>query len=110
MLTRNLCSRRLKSKHKKWRRIFTVVPRAWELRLLDARRICTVKLALELLYINWYDKGKPIAVTSKVAAAAKLCPRSKSNALAELEQLGLITVDRCVRRSPLVTLLLVPKG
>ena len=40
------------------------------------------------------DKGKPIAVTSKVAAAANLSARSKSRALAELEQLGLITVDR----------------
>jgi hypothetical protein len=101
----------LKSKHKEWRRIFTVVPRAWEVRLLDAKRICTYKLALELLYIHWLDKGQPIAVTNKVAAAAKLCARSKSNALAELEQLGLISVDRSARRSPRVTLLLVsPRG
>jgi hypothetical protein len=100
----------LKSKQKKWRRIFTVVPRAWELRLLDAKRICTVKLALELLYINWLDKGKPIAVTSKVAAAAKLSARSKSNALAELERLGLISIHRSARRSPRVMLLLMPSG
>jgi hypothetical protein len=75
-----------------------------------AKRISTFKLATELLYINWLDKGKSIAVTSSVAAAAKLSARSKSNALAELEQLGLISIDRSVRRSPRVTLLLVPKG
>ena len=39
-----------------------------------------------------------------------LSARSKSRALAELEQLGVITVDRGMRRSPRATLLLVPKG
>ncbi len=95
----------LKAKRKEWRRVFTVLPRSWEIRLLGATRICTYKLATELLYLHWLNKGKTIAVTSKVAAAAKLSTRSKSRALAELEQLGLITVDRGVRRAPRVTLL-----
>ena len=105
------CSRRRKSKRKEWRRNFTVVPRAWELRLLECEAgLHLSSLALELLYIHWLDKGKPIAVTSKVAAAAKLSARSKSNALAELEQLGLIPIDRSARRSPRVVLLLMPSG
>jgi hypothetical protein len=100
----------IKSKRKEWRRNFTVMPRSWELRLLGAKRVSTFKLACELLYLHWLDKGKPIAVTGKMAAAAKLSARSKTNALAELERLGLIMIDRGVRRSPRVTLLLVPRG
>ena len=48
-----------KSTRKGWRRICTVVPRAWELRLLEASRISTYRLAHELLYLHWYGKGAP---------------------------------------------------
>jgi hypothetical protein len=94
-----------KSKRKGWQRICTVLPREWELRLLDAKRIVTYRLAIELLYLSWYDKGKPITVSGKVAKAARLSGRSKGNALDELEQLGLIEVDRKPRKSPRVALL-----
>jgi hypothetical protein len=94
-----------KSKQKEWQRHWTLIPRAWELRLLQAKRISTYRLAIELLYLHWYDGGKPIAVTGKVAKAAKLSASSKSNALAELAQLRLIEMDRGPRRSPRVTLL-----
>ena len=47
-----------KSKRKGWQRICTVVPREWELRLLEAKRISTYRLAIELLYLHWYGKGK----------------------------------------------------
>jgi hypothetical protein len=94
-----------KSKRKEWQRLFTVIPREWELRLLEAKRVSTYRLAIELLYLHWYGKGKPITVASKVAKAANLSVRSKWNALAELERLGLIEVDRGLRRSPRVILL-----
>ena len=97
-----------KSKQKGWQRYYTVVPRAWELRLLEAKRVSTYRLAIELLYLRWYGKGKPIAVTGRVAKTAKLSVRSKSNALAELEQLGLIEMERGLRRSPKVVLRHVP--
>jgi hypothetical protein len=87
-----------------WLRSFTQVPRAWEERLLNATRVSTFKLAHELLYMNWCGKGGPIPVTSQVATAAKLSPRSKWRALRELEQLGLITIDRGPRKAPRVTL------
>ena len=96
------------ARNKGWQRLCTVVPRAWELRLLEAKRVSTYRLAIELLYLHWYGKGKPITVTGKVAKAAKLSVRSKSNALAELEQLGLIEMERGLRRSPRVVLLHVP--
>jgi hypothetical protein len=96
-----------KSKRKGWQRLCTVVPRAWELRLLEAKRVSTYRLAIELLYLHWYGNGKPVIVSSKVAKAAKLSVRSKWRALVELEQLGLIETDRRLRRSPRVILLRV---
>jgi hypothetical protein len=92
-----------KSKRKGWQRHCTVVPREWELRLLEAKRISTYRLAHEILYLHWYGKGKPVTVSGKVARAVKISARSKWEALAELERLGLIEVDRKPRRSPRVT-------
>lgn len=88
-----------------WRRVMTQVPRQWELKLLKASRISTYRLAHELLYLGWYSKGEPIAVTSQVAKATGLSVRSKWRALRELEQLGLIKIVSGSRKSPRVTLL-----
>src|SRR6476660_1671785 len=76
-----------KSKRKGWRRICTLVPREWELRLLEAKRVSTYRLAIELLYLHWYGNGKPVTVSSSVAKAVGLSDRSKWNALAELIRL-----------------------
>jgi hypothetical protein len=94
-----------KSKRKEWQRHCTMIPRAWELRLLQAKRISTYRLAIELLYLHWYGKGKPVIVSGKVAEAVKISARSKWEALAELERLGLIEVNRKPRKSPRVVLL-----
>jgi hypothetical protein len=94
-----------KSKGREWQRHYTLVPREWELRLLDAKHMGTYRLAIELLYLHWWDKGKPVTLSGKAAKAVKLPARSKSRALAELERLGLVSVARQPRRSPRVTLL-----
>ena len=94
-----------KSSRKRLQRNYTLVPREWELHLLKAKRISTYRLAIELLYLHWYNNGKPVTVSSKVAQAAKISVRSKWEALAELERLGLIEVDRRPRKSPRVVLL-----
>jgi hypothetical protein len=94
-----------KSKRKGWQRLCTVLPREWELRLLEAKRISTYRLAIELLYLHWYGKGKPITVSSKVARAVKISATSKWEALKELERSGLIVVDRKARKAPRVVLL-----
>jgi hypothetical protein len=99
---------RNKSKGKRWQRMYTLVPREWELRLLEAKRVSTYRLAIELLYLHWHGKGSPITVSGKVAQAAKLSGRSKGNALDELEGLGLIEVDRKPRKAPRVVLLHTP--
>jgi hypothetical protein len=97
-----------KSGRKGWQRLCTMIPREWELRLLDAKRVSTYRLAVELLYLHWYGKGESVTVSGTVAKSVKLSTRSKSNALAELELLGLIEMDRSPRRSPRVALLHVP--
>ena len=94
-----------KSKRKAWQRVYTVVPREWELRLLSTKRISTYRLAIELLYLHWYYNGKPVTVSSKVAQAVKISVRSKWQALAELERLGLIEVTHRPRKSPRAVLL-----
>jgi hypothetical protein len=91
-------------KREGWQRICTVLPREWELRLLKAKRISTYRLAIELLYLHWKGNGKPVTVSGKVAQAVKIAARSKWEALAELERLGLIEVDRSPRKSPRVVL------
>ena len=74
-----------KSKRKGWQRICTVVPREWELRLLEAKRISTYRLAIELLYCTGTARASPIIVSGKVALAAKMSVRSKWKALDELD-------------------------
>ena len=74
-----------KSKRKGWQRICTVVPRAWELRLLEAKRISTYRLAIELLYLHWYGKGAPITVSGKVAKRPSCPAVRKETPLDELD-------------------------
>ena len=99
-------------KRKQWRRVSTLVPREWEVKLWEATRTSTYRLAHELLYRWWRAgtdkfscKGDPIVASSELASSVKLSPRSARNALYELERLGLIVVERTPRRAPRVTLL-----
>ena len=98
-------------KAKAWRRNFTRVPREWELRLLQAKRIASYRLGLEILYRSWRAGNEPIAVTNAVTNAANLSARSRWNALAELQRLGLIEIEYGGRCAPRVTVLhLTDKG
>jgi hypothetical protein len=91
------------SKRKGWQRNYTVVPRVWQLQLLEAKRISSHRLAIELLYLHWYG-GSPVTVSDSVAEAAKLSRSSKWRALVELERLALVEVNRGSGKSPRVTL------
>src|SRR5262245_49323926 len=97
------------AKPKKWRRQFVRVPWGWIVRLRPARRACTFKLALVLLYEAWRAGGQPIVLSNVLSQAEGLSRRSKWNALAELEGLGLIQVERRPRRSPRLILLNQPE-
>jgi hypothetical protein len=95
---------------KRWRRYYTIVPRAWSLRLMGASGR-THQMATELLYQRFrldqdaYTRDLPIVVSNAVAKAAGISARSKTRALNELKRLGLIEMVRSSRRSPRVILL-----
>jgi len=98
-------SKPLPKRRKQWRRQFARVPWEWVERLRPARRVCTYRLALLLVYEHWRQGGRPIALSN---VAAEMPPRSKWRALAELESLGLIAIERRKRKAPLITLYELP--
>jgi hypothetical protein len=92
-------------KHKKG---CVVVPMAWVERLTKAKRLGTSKLAHQLLYAFWRNHGVPITVSNMMATKAGLHRNRKALALSELEELGLILVERCAwPQAPVVTALLL---
>jgi len=91
-------------KRKKWRRQYVQFPWAWVERLQAAKRISTYRLALLLVYESWRSGGKPIVLSNVLSTAEGLSRRSKWRALAELEALGLVEIERQQRRSPRLVL------
>ena len=89
----------------KWRRQFIQFPWTWVERLQSATRVSTYRLALLLIYESWRTGGRPIVLSNLMSQAERLSRRSKWNALAELERLGLVRVERRRRRSPRLVLL-----
>jgi hypothetical protein len=89
---------------KTWQRQFVRVPWGWVQRLRTTKRVSTYQLALVLLYEHWRTGGKPIVLSNIAMQAEGLSRRSKWNALVELTELGLITIERKRRRSPRVVL------
>jgi hypothetical protein len=93
-----------RKQRKAWRREYVRVPWAWVERLQAARRVSTYRLALLLLYEHWRTGGQPVVLSNIWSQAEGLSPRSKWNALAELERNGLVEVKRHRRRAPRATL------
>jgi hypothetical protein len=77
-------------------------------RLRNAKHASTFKVALFLLHRTWETKRHAIRLSN--TAVPGLARRSKSRALEELEALGLVVVERQIRRSPLITVLLATEG
>ena len=92
-----------KPKPKKWRREYVRVPWEWVERLQSSRCVGTYRLALVLLYEFWRTGERPVVLSNASAQAGGLPRRSKWRALAELEGLGLVRVERASRKSPRVT-------
>jgi hypothetical protein len=98
-----------KPKRKKWRREFVRVPWEWVERLQSSQRVSAYRLALLVLYEFWRTGRRPVVLSNGLTLDVGLSPRSKSNALAELERLGLIKVKRAHRKSPQATPLLLSR-
>ena len=73
-------------------------------RLAQARYTVTYRVALHLLYQHWKTRGRPIPLANGVLRMEQGVARTtKWRGLRELEQLGLVKIERRRRRSPLVT-------
>jgi hypothetical protein len=94
-----------KAKPKKWKRHYVRMPWFWVERLRLARRTVAYRLAFFVVYEYWRSGGRPIVLSNLTAAAEGVSPRSKTNALADLERLGLIKLERRARCAPRVKVL-----
>jgi hypothetical protein len=89
----------------KWQKRFTLVPWAWADRLKEARYISTYRVALHLLYEHWRTGGRVIRLSNSTLKEEGIERREKWRGLRELEQLGLIKIERRPRKAPLITVL-----
>jgi hypothetical protein len=80
------------------------VPWSWVERLQLAKRVSTYKLAHLLLYEGWKNGGKHLVLSNVLAAEAGLCRQAKWRGLAELEELGLVRLERRKGRAPRIVL------
>jgi len=101
---RNATPEQKQTRTKKWRRQFVRFPWAWAERMKSTQRASTYRLALLLLYEHWRTRGQVIVLSNVGLEQEGLTRRSKWRALAELERLGLLLVERLPRKSPRVTL------
>ena len=79
-----------------------MVPWSWVERLAKARFTATYRVALHILYRHWKGGGESFTLSNGAVAMEGVGRRAKWRALGELERLGLITVERRPRRTPLI--------
>jgi hypothetical protein len=84
---------------------FTMVPGIWKEQLTKARHIATYRIVLHILMRDWESGGEPFTLSNGALALENVSRRQKWRALEELEQLGLIVIERRKRKSPLITAL-----
>ena len=82
---------------------FVKVPWSWVERLAKARYTATYRVALHILYRRWKSSGKPFTLSNGMVAMEGVSRWQKWRALRELEQLGLITIERRKRKTPRIT-------
>src|SRR5262245_6877146 len=82
-------------------RKFVMLPWSWVEQLQGASG-GTYAVAITLLWLHWRQKGGPVKLTNKAPGLAGTTRFAKKRALANLEQLGLISVERRPRKSPLI--------
>ncbi len=81
---------------------FTMFPHAWLERLKGARLIASYRVSAYVLHRDWKDPGRPVTLSNVASAEIGVSRWMKWRALDELERLGLVSVERRGRRSPLV--------
>lgn len=84
-------------------RQFVMVPLWWKNQLSRATHACTFKVALELLYRHWRGGGEAVSLPN--VGLVGVSDGTKWRALKELEDLGLVAIERRPKKSPLVTVI-----
>ena len=92
------------AKVRKRREHFVRVPWTWVEKLVSASGK-TWQMAVWLLYFHWKGGGAPIKLANGMLRYDGVSRRTKWRALAELEALGLVAVERRPKRSPVVRVL-----
>jgi len=88
-------------------RQFVKVPMSWVdcLSLVSARHAgCAYRIALALLRRQWERRTNTFTLSNKVVTEMGSSRRTKWRVLGELELLGLIKIERRLKRSPVVTI------
>jgi hypothetical protein len=102
-------STRTPTKIRKRRERFAMVPMWWYERLMKkAKSAKTGPLAIYLAYRSWQNKHMPFKLPNGMLGYDGASRKHKRAALQELEGMGLISVERRPRKSPLVTVHLKP--
>lgn len=91
------------AKVRKRREQFIIVPMVWFEKLAGATNQ-THRVALYLLHLHWKNHSKPFKLPNGMLQIDGISRYSKWRALVELEQRGLISVERRPGKSPLVQL------
>lgn len=102
---RGMPTRATRREPKKWRRRYVIVPWAWVEKLRQAKRVSTYRLALLLLYEHWRQSSSELVLSNVLLRDEGIASRSKTNALAELEAMGLVRVKRRLGRSPRIVVI-----
>jgi hypothetical protein len=91
-------------KEKKQEQTFIIVPGVWWTRLTQARHFATYRVALHILRRDWEEGGggKPFTLANSAMKSENVSRRQKWRSLKELEELGLVTIERCKRKSPCI--------
>jgi hypothetical protein len=84
---------------------FIKVPVPWVERLTQAHYIATYRVALHLLYLSWKAGSQSVELPNGSLRAEGVERRAKWRALQELERLGLIAIERRLRKAPRVAVL-----
>jgi hypothetical protein len=88
-------------KIEKRRKHFIKVPFEWVERLKGASGQ-TWHLALHILYLHWKNNGGPIKLANGMLQIDGISPATKWRALRQLKGRGLIEIEQCPRKSPLI--------
>jgi len=96
------------AKVRKRREHFIKVPVAWDDKLTGCAGT-TYKIANRILYLHWRNRGRPFKLANGMLEYDGVSRFSKRRALANLEWLGLVTVERQFKKSPIVHVHLEPK-